>query len=190
MHSTTPKGDLRTWPIIPWWKISLDETRSSSLSAPMVSTIYSIVLSNSFSESEWDLPISHIKRLTISGRFSRILTVNLWTHLIRSSTDMVGQTPRPLLYASEAAASAPRTSLSVKSGKLPSSFLDNSPFSPSFTYTGEYTSLNGPFHVFSSPPTRYSFWLITDFIRYSCGTAFSQQNIDFICSSVFIIVLN
>ncbi len=73
-----------------------DEARSRSLSASMVSRMYSTVRSNSVSASARDLPISHIRRRTTSARRSIMRRANSSTWRMRSATDIVGQAPRPL----------------------------------------------------------------------------------------------
>ena len=69
---------------------------SSSFSAAIVATMYSTVRSNSFCESAWLLPISHMIRPTISVRSATICRTKSSMQAMRSPTDIVGHFPRPL----------------------------------------------------------------------------------------------
>ena len=95
MHSTTPSGVRRIWPIVPSAMMKRELLLSSSLSASMVARMYSTVRSNSFcgiGQALADLPHDQVHD---SRRRATICCVNSCMQAIRSATAMVGQRPRP-----------------------------------------------------------------------------------------------
>ena len=74
----------------------------------MVSSMYSIVRSNSRLASASDFPISHIMSRTTGSRCPFIRRAKSWTRSMRAATVMVGHAPRPRLYARAAACTASR----------------------------------------------------------------------------------
>ena len=116
MQSTTPSGVRRIWPIVPSTTTKREFELSSSLSALIVALMYSTVRSNSFSESPRLLPISHMISFTMSCFFAAICLVNVSMQPMRSATDIVGHSPRPLSYAATAASSAASVSSSDNNG--------------------------------------------------------------------------
>ena len=96
MHSTTPSGVRRIWPMVPSAMTKRELALSSSFSASMVALMYSTVRSNSFAESARLLPISHMIRRTTGSRCATICRTKSCMQAMRSATVMVGHWPRPL----------------------------------------------------------------------------------------------